>query len=104
MSGYEAQPDEDSATIIRGTSFDGIWDTVPIDEEGASSAKNMDANETGSTRSARSENKIVVRLPTPKSSPLPSLAGSDHVPSPLIKMAVLAEIQVGNLKCQRSCR
>jgi hypothetical protein len=99
MSGYEAQPDEDSATIIRGTSFDGIWDTVPIDEEDASSAKNMDANETGSTRSARSEKKIVVRLPTPKSSPLPSLAGSDHVPSPLIKMAVLAESQVGIVKC-----
>jgi hypothetical protein len=101
MSGYEAQPDEDSATIIRGTSFDGIWDTVPIDpiEDGASSTKNMDANETGSTRSARSEKKIVVRLPTPKSSPLPSLAGSDHVPSPLIKMAVLAESQVGIVKC-----
>lgn len=102
MSGYEAQPDEDPATVIRGTSFDGIWDTVPIDLLDDASAKDAQSeepeqteeNEAASGRSPHSESKIVVRLPTPKSSPLPSLAGSDHVPSPLIKMAVLENSEV----------
>ena len=101
MSGYEAQPDEDPATIVRGTSFDGIWDSVPIDpveedavKNGESEPSTVETNMTGTKRSPRSENKIVVRLPTPKSSPLPSLAGSDHVPSPLIQMAVLEHDEV----------
>jgi len=107
MSGYEAKPEEDPVTI-RGTSFDGIWDTVPIDSDVSIGAAERDRPQRGraipdvapaANQTEKKESKIVVRLPTPKTSPLPSLAGSEHVASPLIQSATLQkpESQVGDV-------
>jgi hypothetical protein len=110
MSGYEAKPEENPVTI-RGTSFDGIWDTVPIDSDvSIGSAKrehpqrgraSPDATPSASQTQVKGS-KIVVRLPTPKTSPLPSLAGSEHVASPLIQSATLQEpeSQVSRVPCR----
>jgi len=97
MSGYEAKPDEDPVTI-RGTSFDGIWDTVPIDSDisiGSAKRERVGSGPPGPDVAPQAcqievkENKVVVRLPTPRASPLPSLAGSEHVASPTIQSATL---------------